>query len=121
MQQNDALTGYEHLVWQQVRIMRAFKWMLLVLVPAWIWLWVSDNQALSRTVMIGTFALIPTFAWIFRPRCPFCKRTLALTWKGLSVGNYCSECGAAYSSEVTTNETTEPADGSESLRTIPNS
>jgi hypothetical protein len=74
--------------------------MLLVLIPAWVWMLISDNRLVSGTVILATFAFILSIAWIFRPRCPFCEKTLALTWKGLAVAKYCGECGASYSSEV---------------------
>lgn len=118
MRQRNASTGYEHLARQRNRILHASNWVLLVLIPAWIWMLISDNQLVSRTVILASFTLILSIVWIFRPRCPFCARTLALSWKGLNVAKYCSECGTSYSSDEmhcrSKKETTEPADARES-------
>jgi hypothetical protein len=100
MRQINASTGYEHFELQRKRILRAASWAMLVLIPAWVWLLISDSPLVSGTVIIASFTSILAIAWIFRPRCPFCERTLALTWKGLKVAKYCGECGTSYSSDV---------------------
>lgn len=95
------LTGYEHLRIQRNRILRAVSWILLVLIPAWIWMLISNSQTVSRAVILASLALALVTAWIFRPCCPFCKKTLSFSWKGVRIGRYCIECGASYSDEVT--------------------
>ena len=96
----DPMTGYEHIETQRTRILRVVNWLLLVLIPAWIWMLIVDSQLVAQLVIIASLTLVLGTVLVLRPRCPFCDRTLALSWKGLRINKYCSQCGESFASKV---------------------
>jgi hypothetical protein len=98
------MTGLDHLRLQEKRCGRMLSYLLLVLLPGWMFALISNQRVVFILVMAGSLLSLLVVVWAFRPRCPFCQATLALSWKGLMIGRYCSECGMEFASTITSSK-----------------
>jgi hypothetical protein len=95
------MTGLDHLRLQKDRCGRILSYLLLVLLPGWMFALITNQRFVFILVMAGSLPSLLVVVWAFRPRCPFCRATLALSWKGLKIGRCCSECGMEFTSTIT--------------------
>jgi hypothetical protein len=95
------MTGLDHLKLQRERIGRMLNFLFLVLVLAWTFELITHQRVVFIIGVVGSLLSLLVVVWAFRPRCPFCQATLALSWKGLMIGRYCSECGMEFASTIT--------------------